>query len=117
MLYLVNIGCLWTLCLFKVAQLARAEANLGLLCIEGVISIMESVFQVSNVACRVECFPWHDAGLPLAGFSNHHKRVQSVDDLSEGSATDLVLVCTNWVFKKIFDLIRIALQIEKTGFG
>lgn len=88
--FIVTVEFLGAFCADDISKLAGRERHLRLSVVEGVILGVESVSKGFDIAARVEFGPWLGALETLAGFENHHERIQSRNDRRQGTAGKLV---------------------------
>lgn len=74
-----------------ISKLTLGERHFGLLLVERIKLRIQRIGECLDLAVGMKLAPWVAAGIPFAGFQDHHEGVETIEDLGEWSICDLVV--------------------------
>lgn len=105
----INIKLLRPLRFDVIPKLTLGERHLGLLLVERIELGVQCLGESFDLAAGMELVPGVAAGVPLAGFQDHHEGVEAVHYLRELTVGDLVIFVFVWVCCEVDRLVRVIL--------
>ena len=109
----ILVKLLWPLLTDKIPIRTGTKRNLGLSRIETIKLLIQRLRQIRNGTRRMQLLPRLATSIPITRLQHHHQRVQTRNNLANGSVRDLKVLVGLGICGEVDGLVRVCFHVEK----